>query len=326
MNPNHADTRDPHLDLGNLLAGAANQPVSDSAREHLARCERCQREATRWNLVAQGVRGLAAAATPETASPAPRERIRRRVPRPVRHGLLVAGSVAAALVLFLGVGELAGFVQVNLNSSAPSTNTTLTAVAGCSQLELAEGTLELVNGNRLVIKGASGQRVVVTTTPTTFMSMSGALLNEIKDGASVMVRGSRSDGSITADSVVVGQPFSALSLPGSGPVQGTVSDASSSGFTLVTSAGTRIPVTTSSVTLVAIPHATPGQLQPGGAILAIGRAGRDGTLAAKAVAAIYQFSSGPRLGATARARAKGCSTRSIDDALGAIAAMAASGG
>jgi hypothetical protein len=325
MNADHADTRDLHLDLGNLLAGAANEPVSDWARQHLARCERCQREANRWNLVAGGVRALAAAA-PETAPAAGRRLTRRRVlTRPWRYGLLVTGSAAAALVLFLGVGELAGFVQVNLNPSSPSTDTALAAVTGCTQLEQADGTLEHVNGSSLVINAASGQRVTVTTTAATFMAMSGALLNDITDGASVTVRGPRADGAITADNVIVGTPFTGQSLPGSAPIQGTVSDASTSGFTLVTSGGTRIPVTTSAATLVVIPHATPGQLQVGGAILAVGHAGRDGTLAANAVVALYQFrSGGAQLGASARVR--GCSTRSIDDAFGAITARPAPGG
>lgn len=78
-----------HLDLEDLIAGAAGQPIGDQAREHLARCEHCQREADRWNLVADGVRDLAAAAPeaaagpkaaagPEAAQPARP----RRTPRP----------------------------------------------------------------------------------------------------------------------------------------------------------------------------------------------------------------------------------------------------
>ena len=58
MNTDSADTRFPHLDLEDLIAGAAGQPVGDRAREHLAGCEHCQLEASRWNLVAGGVRGL----------------------------------------------------------------------------------------------------------------------------------------------------------------------------------------------------------------------------------------------------------------------------
>ena len=120
MNADPTDTRSSHLDLGTLIAGAAGQPISDQAREHLARCGDCQREANRWNLVADGVRGLAADA-PGTAQPARPRRTRRRVlARPLRRALLVAGSAAAALVLLVGVGELAGVVHVHLSGPGRS--------------------------------------------------------------------------------------------------------------------------------------------------------------------------------------------------------------
>ena len=313
MNADPADTRYPHLDLGDLIAGAAGQPIGDHAREHLASCEHCHLEANRWNLVADGVRGLAAAA-PETAQPARPRRTRQRVlAGPWRRAMLVAGSAAAALVLLVGVGAVTGLVHVHL--SGPSTETALTAVTGCTQLEQADGTLEQVNGSSLVITTASGQPVTVTTTATTFVSMSGPLLSDITDGASVMVRGNSSDGTIAAAIVTVGQPFSAVNPRGFVPVQGTVSDASTAGFTLVTSSGTRIPVTTSSDTLVVIPHASPGQLQAGAAIFALGHAGPDGTLSAQAVAAVSQLPSG-HIGVSVKV--KDCSPSSIDEALGAI--------
>ena len=188
MNAGPADTRPPHLDLEDLIAEAAGQPIGDRARDHLASCEHCQREANRWNLVADGVRGLAAAA-PETAQPArPRRTGQRVLAGPWRRAMLVAGSAAAALVLLVGIGAATGLVHVHL--SGPGTETVLTAVTGCTQLQQADGTLEQVNGSSLVIKTASGQPVTVTTTATTLVSMSGPLLSDITDGASVMVRGS----------------------------------------------------------------------------------------------------------------------------------------
>jgi len=319
MNADPTGTRYPHLDLGDLIAGAAGQPTGDRAREHLAGCEHCQREANRWNLVADGVRDLATAA-PEPAQPARPGRTGRRVPAgPWRRALLVAGSVAAALVLLIGLGEVTGFVHVHL--SGPGSKTALTAVTGCSQIEQVDGTLEQVNGNSLVVRTASGQPVTVTTTATTFMSMSGALLSDITDGASVMVRGSGSDGTIKAAIVTVGQPFSAVNPAGFVPVQGTVADASTAGFTLVTSSGTRIPVTTSGDTLVVVPHASPAQLQAGATIFAVGDAGPDGTLSARAVAAVSQFRSGPHV----RVSVRDCSPSSIDEAIGAVSARRVSG-
>ena len=154
------------------------------------------------------------------------------------------------------------------------------------------------------------------------MPEAGPLLSDITDGASVMVRGHSSGGTIKAAIVTVGPPFTAVSPPGFVPVQGTVSDATTAGFTLVTSGGTRVPVTTSGGTLVVVPHARPGQLQAGTAIFAVGQAGPDRTLSATAVAAITQLRSGPHLGVSVR----DCSPSSITDALGAISAAPASAG
>ena len=313
MNTDPTDTRYPHLDLGDLIAGAAGQPAGDRAREHLAGCEHCQLEANRWNLVADGIRGLADAA-PETAQPARPRRTRQRVLAPWRRAMLVAGSAAAAFVLLVGVGAVTGLVHVHL--SGTSTETALTAVTGCTQLEQADGTLKQVNGSSLVIQTASGQPVTVTTTASTFVSMSGALLSDITDGASVMVRGYSSGGTIAAAIVTVGQPLSAVNPPGFVPVQGTVSDASTAGFTLVTSSGTRVPVTTSDDTLVVVPHASPGQLHAGATIFAVGHAGPDGTLSARGVAAVSQLPSGRHVSVSV----KDCSPSSITDALGAISA------
>ncbi len=323
MNAGPADTRSPHLDLQDLIAEAAGQPIGDPAREHLASCEHCQLEANRWNLVADGVRGLAAAA-PETAQPARPPRAGQRVlAGSWRHAMLVVGGAAAALVLLVGVGTVTGLVHVHL--SGPGTETALTAVTGCTQLEQADGTLELVNGSSLVIKTASGQPVTVTTTPTTFVSMSGALLDDITDGASVVVHGYSSDGTIAAAIVTVGPPSSAVNPPGFVVVRGTVSNASTAGFTVVTSTGTRVPVSTSGYTLVVIPHASLGQLQAGATVFALGQAGPDGTLSARAVAAVSQL---PQLapGLHLNVSVKNCSPSSIVDALGAIGVIGATPG
>jgi hypothetical protein len=318
MNADPTDTRYPHLDLDDLIAGAAGQPVGDRAREHLAGCEHCQVEAKRWNLVADGVRGLAAGA-PEAAEPGWRENPRRRAPAPWRRALLVAASAAAAVVLLVGIGAVAGFVHVRL--SGPRSEAVLTAVSGCTQVVQTDGTLEQVNGSSLVIQTASGGAVTVTTTASTFVSMSGALLSEITDGASVMVRGYSSDGTVQAAIITVGQPFSAVNPSGFVPLQGTVSDASTAGFTLVTSTGARVPVTTSAGTLVIVPSASPSQLQAGTPIFAVGNAGPEGTLSAIAVAAVSQLPAGRlHVGVSV----KDCSPAAIEEALGAISAAHAS--
>jgi hypothetical protein len=318
MNTDSADTRHPHLDLEDLIAGAAGQPVGDRARAHLASCEQCRREASRWNLVADGVRALAAdapgteagAAGPGTAGPGrPRG---RGLARHWRRGLLVAGSVAAALVLVLGIGTVTGYVHVHLNGSGAGP--ALTAVNGCTQVKQAEGALQAVNGNRLVVKTAGGQPVTVTTTANTFVSVSGPLLGDVTNGAAVTVHGTRSGRALDARVIAVGPPSSAVHPAALVSAQGTVAGDGPTGFTLVTAAGDRIPVVTSGDTLVVLLHPRLSQLPAGAAVFAIGQPGSDGTLAARAVAVIRQLPSGPAVGVTLR----DCSASSIEAALGAL--------
>jgi hypothetical protein len=313
MNTQPADTRHPHLDLEDFIAGAAGQPVSERARQHLAGCEQCQREASRWNLVASGVQALAADA-PETSELARPRATGRRVPATFwRRAALAGGSAAAALVLFVGVGEVTGFVHVHSNGSGSVT--TLTSVTGCTLLRQADGTFARLNGSSLIITTPSGQPVTVTTTASTFVSVSGPLLGDITDGSQVTVHGSLSGRTIAAGLVTLGQPPSGAVNSGSLVAeQGTVADAGKGGFTLVTSSGSRIPVSTTASTLVVIPHARLDQIPAGTTVFAIGQAGPDGTLAATGVAAVSQLRSGPHIGVSV----KDCSPQSVDMAIGVI--------
>ena len=318
MNAGPADTRSPHLDLRDLIAEVNGQAIDDRALEHLARCERCRAEANRWDLVAGGVRALAAA-TPETAQPARPRHNRPRVLAITRRRAVLAASAAAVLVFLAAIGYGASnYIHIKFGTGGTSAEPVLTAVSGCAGLEQAAGTLEQVTGSSLVIRTASGQPVTVTTTASTFVSMSGALRGDITDGASVMVRGPSSGGTIAAAIVTVGPPFTAVNPAGFVPVRGTVSDASTAGFTLVTPSGTRIPVTTSGSTLVVIPHASLGQLHHGATIYAFGHAGPHGTLSARAVTAVSQFPPGPlqlHVGVHVSGHAHGCSPASIAAAL-----------
>jgi hypothetical protein len=178
-----------------------------------------------------------------------------------------------------------------------------------------QGTLEQVQGTSLVVGTASGRLVTVTTTASTFVTLSGPLLGEITDGASADVRGHISGGTVAAAIVIVGPPFSGANTPRLVRVQGTVSDASTAGFTLITSSGTRVPVTTSGDTLVIVPHARPGQLPAGATIFAVGHAGPGGTLSAKAVAAVSQLPSGGQIGVHFNGSTRNCSPASIAAAL-----------
>jgi hypothetical protein len=194
--------------------------------------------------------------------------------------------------------------------------TALTAVNGCAQLEQAAGTFERVNGGSVVVKTASGQLVTVTTTATTTLNATGALLNDITDGARVLVAGTRSGAAISADLVAVGGNPS-LAIPGVVVASGTVADASAAGFTVVTPSGTRTPVTTSGATDVTVFNASPGQLQAGASTIAVGHPGPDGTLSALAVLQPPSWPRGAR--ATVAVRVKDCSPASISRAIRALA-------
>ena len=120
--------------------------------------------------------------------------------------------------------------------------------------------------------------------------------------------------------VVKAKPKSGKGIAGStkpapnGIVQGTVADADAAGFTVVTSSGTRVPVTTSGETLVSVLRASPGQLRTGAATVAVGYVEPDGALSATVV--MQPPSKKPGSGKLhAAISVNGCSPASIDSAL-----------
>jgi hypothetical protein len=288
MNTEEASTSSPHLDLEDLIAEVTGtgQATDGPAREHLAACVSCRAEASRWTLVADGVRSLATAA-PEMAPPARPRLIGTRMLAGPRRRTTMAATAAAALVVIGGAGY---GVTAALTGHAPGTaknGTTmagLTAVTGCDSLRQADGTIEQVNGTTLVIKTASGDQVTVTTTDKTHVSMSRAPQSDITDGALVSASGPGSTGTtIDATYVTLGQQPRAGIIqvpPGIVYAHGTVADASSAGFTIVTADGTRVPVIISGDTNVEIPKATVSQLQIGAPTIAFGFPQPDGTLPA----------------------------------------------
>lgn len=311
MNAEPTNTNSPHLDLEDLLAEVNGQAIDHLAREHLATCGRCHAEALRWGTVASGVRAVAAAA-PEVAQPA-RPRLPALAARKPR--AMLAASAAAGLLLIGGVsyGVTAAFTTGHATSPVGTKTAALTRVSACADLKQAAGTLEQVNGTSLVVKTANGQSVTVTTTGSTMVSVSGAPASDITDGASVIVAGRESGGVIAASSVGIGWPFSrhgrVVTPRGIVAVQGTVADASTGGFTVVTPTGAQVRVTISSDTKVDVLHASLSQLQTGAVTIAVGRTGPDGTLVA---AAIMQPPPQWRFG---HIEYKGCSPASVDAAI-----------
>jgi hypothetical protein len=331
MNAGPADT---HLDLADLVAQVNGQPLDGQARDHLARCQHCQTDARRWDLTARGVRGLAvapeaapsaavlqpavvspAAAVPDTAPPARARPVRARVRTvPRRRTLLAAGG--AALV---AVGGGAYALAVPARSGTPAA---LTAVTGCAGVERTSGTLQRVAGASLVIKTASGQLVTVTTAASTRVTVAGALAGDIADGATVSVIGSSSDGAVAAVAVSVVPSLSGLTVtppPGMVSASGTVTDAGSAGFTVVTSTGAKVLVTVSSDTDVVVTYASASQLRTGAATAVVGRAGRGGTLSA---AGVVQQPAGSPTQVHFGGSVAGCPPASIDSALAAAFASA----
>ena len=359
MNANPAGSSFPHLDLEDLIAAANGHRIGDRGQQHLGGCDRCQLEAARWNLVADGVRGLAApvleatvpgvavpgatvpaagklaaaalgAGLPGPAVPSPglgRPGGRRQPPRPGRRARL-AGSAAAGVVLLGGAvyGVAAShLVHVSRNGSHTQTSaaTALTAVTGCSQLRQAGGTLVQASGGRLVIETAGGQLVTVTATASTFVGESGALLGDITDGAPVTVAGPRAGAAIAARLVTIGNPAHAHPQTAAGDVvvSGTVADAGPAGFTVVSTGGTRTAVTTSGETVVNLVNPGLGRLPDGAAAVALGHAGPGGTLSAQAIAVIVQLpAGGPQIHGHLSVRVNDCSPASVNHAVLTLAA------
>jgi hypothetical protein len=312
-----------HLDIEELLGEASGTPLKEEAKAHLADCPACRSDAQRWATVARGVRRLVAA-TPAPANCLPddgssghsstpgnsdqhdwRPTRRRRLPRRA----FLGGAAAAVLVIAAGsYGLAAGFGGASprpATSGGPRTvSAGLIAVTGCPALDATSGTLEQVNGPDLVIKTSDGQSVTVATAASTKVSreVSGSL-DDIHDGAQVIVESTEPNGTTVAQSVGVGMgsvvgklkqlpipPVLPVKVggPGIGPqlglASGIVVDASSGGFTVVEPDGARVPVTTtSSTTVTVLSAAAIGNLETGEFTVAVGTSGTSGTLEADSV-------------------------------------------
>ena len=297
------NTGSPHLTLENLLAEANGETMDDLARAHLASCPLCSAEARRWGVVAAGVRHLVTATPVSSWRPDHTVEARRRNglwPAPRRRALAVAAAACAlaAAGTTYGLTAVSSGSGTNAGGHAVTVAAGLAAVNGCSDLRATLGTLEQVKGTSLVIRSRfGGQLVTVTTSASTAIrQVETGSLSDITDGAHVLVSGTSSGGGIAAQRVSVGnsteQPVPAQppsgGLPG-GTMQipvtgGTVADAHTGGFTVVTTDGTRIPVTTSAATSVFVPASvTVNQLRAGELTVAVGTSGPGGTLAAKTV-------------------------------------------
>jgi hypothetical protein len=267
-----------HLDIDDLLT----DPVSERARAHLDGCAGCRTEAARWETAAGGVLELIA------GTPEPELELDVVPAGPVRGGTgrrprtaFIATAAAAVLVLG-GVGY--GLSSALIRSGPGTVTAGLTAVSGCAGLEQTDGTLAQLDGTTVIVGASPGQQVRAATSARTSVNVSGLPISDITDGASAMVAGPESNGTLQAKMVILGATGARrINTPDGPPTQGTISDLTGTGFTLVEPDGTQLAVTTSSDTNVTMINAGLGQLRTGAYTMAIGYARPDGTLAAIAI-------------------------------------------
>jgi hypothetical protein len=297
---------EPHLDLEELLARLAGEPLSEQAHDHLASCRDCRTETQRWGATADGTRLLVAATTlpPWQFPTATTNR------RPGRRVLLTAAAAAAVLAA-------AGGTTWGLTSSGAAPAAALTAVTGCPGLTATSGTLEQIDGTQLVVRTPGGQIVTVTTNSDTAVRVEvTGTLSDITDGMRVLVRGIPQGTTLAAQNVLANMaqllphqgppggkiPEPPKAGPGPGIAAGTVSDVHANGFTVTPPTGGQVHVTTSAATVVGtLTSGRVGQLRTGVHLIAVGQAGPDGTLAAATVdqgATLPQIETAPSRSAT----------------------------
>jgi hypothetical protein len=283
---------EPHLDLEELLAGVAGDPLSEQSRNHLACCADCHTESQRWGATSDAARLLVAStALPPWQFPA------ATAARWRRRRALVIGTAAAAVVV-AGGGTTWGVISGGAGTPA-STTAGLTAVTGCPGLAATSGTVEQIDGTRLVVKTWDGPTVTVTTSgSTTVRAETTGSVSDITDGTRVIVHGTPQDTTLAAHNVLANmaqlmphqsRPSGRIPVPPKagqrpGIAAGTASDVHAGGFTVTEPAGPPVHVTTSAATVVdTLAPASLGQLRTGVRVIAVGQSGPDGTLTASTV-------------------------------------------
>jgi hypothetical protein len=284
-------TTAPHLTLEELTSAT---PTAAESIEHLAACPECAAEAASWAAVAAGMQLIASGTRPPSAGLddvwRAIETDRRGMRRPP---VLAASAAAAAVVLAAGGYGLTAGLSAGPRPGGQGTPAGTQVAAdltatGCSGLDITKGVLTQVRGQDLVLAAPGGGAVTVTTSASTtiLLGITGSR-GDIADGEHVLVAGRVRGGTVAAR--IIGITPSSLPAPSApakpGAPVGTVADAASGRFDVVTASGTRVPVTTSPATRVTITERTSlSQLRTGDGTVAVGAAGPGGTLAASTVA------------------------------------------
>jgi hypothetical protein len=215
----------------------------------------------------------------------------------------VTAGAAAAILVAAGISYGLTAWPGGAGHPAAAANK-LTAVNGCPGLAAASGMLERVKGSSLVLKTpGGGPATVITSASSTLRRQVTGTVGDITTGTHVIVAGTGSGGGIAARSIIIGPPPRLHSPPPThlrhghpshpgprrspvpgGRADGKVTDVSTGSFTLLTSGGFHIRVTTSgSTTVYTQATSTVSQLRAGQFTIAVGKARPDGTLAAASV-------------------------------------------
>jgi hypothetical protein len=235
---------------------------------------------------------------------------RRYLPYLLGFGAVViaaAGYVAGSAHAHRAAPAAALSAGSALNAAATSPSASPAPASGCqSNRRAVAGTLKAVNDTSFTVGLRNGTTVTVhTSSTTTIRKAEMGALSDIKDGATVAVRGTSSGQNAIAASQVdlvdravkpapsTGGP----TTPGPGstnrPVPprlagvalGTVSNMTGSGFTVTEGNGTKVTVTTTTSTKVTkTVAASLNQLTTGQPVAAGGTANSDGSIAATQVA------------------------------------------
>ncbi len=294
-----------HLTLEELLAEVNVDPVTDRVRAHLAGCGECRAEVRRWESVAAGVRHLADAAPvppwppggaiagaggarpPSHQVPAQPGAAMARKPR------RMAAAVVAAMVLAAGAVSYGLATGSGGHGNSGPAAAGLMSVSGCSGLSAGLGTVEQAGGTVLVLRTPGGRSVRVTISASTAVRREvPGTVRDITDGERVFVRGIYARGEITARSISIGvapklpTPFRRLRPARERPwiAFGTVRDARRGSFVLMAASGARVPVVAPDSTAVfVLAGAHLSLLRAGAYVVAVGKPGPGGSLAATTV-------------------------------------------
>ncbi|MGH3404055.1 MAG: hypothetical protein ACRDRJ_16360 [Streptosporangiaceae bacterium] len=294
-----------HLTLEELLAEVNGNVIGDRVRAHLGDCGECRAEVRRWESVAAGVRDLAdAAAVPAwqaaggvASARGPRPPSRQVPPQPgttmTKKPRRMAAAAVAATVLAAGAVSYGLTTGSRGDGSSGSAAAGLMSVSGCSGLAAGLGTVEQAGGAVLVLRTPGGRSVRVTISASTAVSREvPGTVRDIADSERVFVRGIYSRGLITAHSISIGvaqklpTPFRRLRPARERPwiAFGTVKDARGGSFVMLLASGARMPVVApDSAAVFVLSGARLSRLRAGAYVVAVGKPGRGGTLAATTV-------------------------------------------